>query len=521
MKRPAWLSRAALARLSAADWAYAAVCTVLALLVAAPWWRTRLLPMQDYPGFLGFVRTFQDLGNPSSPFFHTYKTAWPFSPLALPLFLTSALARLSSIEIAGKILLTLYALGLPVSAAFLLKSVGQSRWNVVWMFPLVFSKWVSSGFFAFFTGVPLMLLALALTVRFLKAPSARRGAWVGAVLGALVLWHALIAAEGLLGFGVLWLSWRAPSASARWKSLWPLAAPIVMFMLWLGEGLFRAKGPPAPPPTWPGAARLFDVNYFFTRVLMITPRAEVYAKLLVLAVLLGLVFGARARRYAEPGAPLADWHVKNPFAVLSAIALASYFVFPDMLLHVEIIGDRFVWFAAIYFGIAWNLPERAWRRAVAVSAVLGVAAAYLLMIGARFREFDAESIGASRLIDSIGERQTLIAPIGNGDTKAFGNNPLRDVQEYATVRKGGLPTVSFAGYGLNYVRYVHGNPMPDLVHNSWMASAGLSRFDYVLLRDPSANEDRFWRIRFLRSDGLWRLFAVRGSLAQPTRRHPR
>ena len=219
---------------------------------------------------------------------------------------------------------------------------------------------------------------------------------------------------------------------------------------------------------------------------MIFPNSDVYAKALLLALLVSLVFGVRRRVFAQPDAPLADWRVKNPLAVFAAVALGSYLAFPMRTLNVEIISLRFAWFAALYLVLAWSWPERRPAQVAAIALVGVVSAAYILEVNARFRQFDRETIGASRLIDTLKNGQTLIAPLRSGDTKAFGNKPIREIQQYATVRKGGLPTTSFAGYGYTYIRYVHGNPMPDLRAGNWLRSPGLTRFDYVLFAIPIA-----------------------------------
>lgn len=497
-----------------ANGAYAAVYAALSVLVFLPWWSSKLLPLMDYSQFLSFVRAFEDVGKPGSPFHGTYTTGFAVSPLVLPILIIDAIGRVSSIETGGRVLLTLYAIGLPAAAAFLLSSVGQSRWNVVGVFPLVFSKWVSSGFFGFFTGVPLVLLAYAFAVRHFTRPTLRRGIALAAILCSLLFWHALLEAEALLGVGILWLLWRAPSWRARWLSLLPFIVPFLLMAVWYAES-FKGPRPPVAATQWPTLAQRLDAQLFFNRILMLFPDADAYAKALLIALAAGLVLGVRQRLYAEPDAPLAGWRARNPLAVFALVALGCFLAFPQAMLHVEIIHLRFVWFAALYLVLAWSWPSQALARGAAVGLVLAVGAAYLVDVNARFRAFDRETIGGSRLIDSIADGSTLIAPLSSGETKAFQNLPIREIQQYATVRKGGLPTTSFAGYGTNYIRYVHGNPMPDLDARSWLRSGGLTRFDYVLLLRPDRRAFASRRVREVRRDGEWVLFAVCGSRALP------
>ncbi len=507
-------SRQQIATWLRAHGAYAAVCAALGVLVVVPWWSSTLLPLMDYSQLLTFVRAFQDMGKAGSPFHGTYTTGFPISPLVLPIVLMDVLGRVSSVETAGKILITLYAIGLPAAAAFLLSSVGQSRWNVVGVFPLVFSKWVSSGFFAFFTGAPLVLLAYAFAVRHFAKPTLRRGVALALILSTLLLWHALLEAEALLGVGLLWLFWPAPSWRARWLSLVPFALPLALMAVWFGAN-FHGPQPPVARTVWPTLAQHFDAQQFFSKLFMLFPHSDVYAKALLLALVSGLVLGARQRLFAAPDAPLSGWRVHNPLAVFALVAMACYLAFPEATLHAEIINQRFGWFAALYLVLAWSWPGLWAARAAAVALVVAVAGAYLLDVDARFRQFHSETVGASRLIDTLPDGSTLIAPLQNGDTQAFQNVPIREIQQYATARKGGLPTTSFAGYGLNYIRFVHGNPMPDLSARNWQRSSGLIRFDYVLLRKPDARVLASRKTRVVRRDGDWVLLGVCGSKRFP------
>ena len=200
----------------------------------------QLLPLMDYSQLLTFVRAFHDMGNPHSPFHGTYATGFPLSPTMLPVLLMDLIGRVSSIETGGRVLVTAYAVGLPAAAAFLLASVGQSRWNVIGVFPLVFGKWVNSGYFSFATGGPWVLLAFALAVRHFSKPTLRRGIALALVSSVLLLWHAILISEALLGVGLLWLFWRAPSWKARWASLLPFLLPFLLGLAWYTQTF---KGP--------------------------------------------------------------------------------------------------------------------------------------------------------------------------------------------------------------------------------------------------------------------------------------
>ncbi len=485
-----------------------AVVGLLTGLGAAPFWLTRILPMQDYPQFLLFARVFGDCHDPGSPFHGTYTTGFPLSPLVLPILITRAIAYFSSFETAGRVLWTLYAVGLPIASLRLLGVLRRDPWCVLLVFPLVISYWVIGGFFGFATGMPLLLLGLAASVRWLEAPTLRRGAALAALVVAAFLWHALIFAQLALDFGVLWLLHRAESGRARAWAAAPLAPAIAIFVAWMMAAV-HGRAPGRKPPQWPPF--LQNASHFFD-YLGPLPQAAGVAFLLVLV----LAAGAAAVPATSPEASGA-FRVKRPFTWLAILAALSYAILPNACFGVEGLNNRQPYFAALLFVFGWTLPARRGARALLLGAV-GVASALgLAHLGKRFAEFDRETAGASRLLDRVGPGESLLAPIDRVGTRSFPVNSLSALGLYASVRRGGLPNTSFAGYEVNLIRYVNGrNPMPGLSTSGWPGAAGLKRFDYVLLRDPVAvTIERDLPLRLVAKDDGFTLLSVCGGGAQP------
>ena len=260
---------------------FAPVFAALTVLAAAPFWRTGLLPMQDYPQILVFARVYGDCRDPSSPFFGTYTTGFPLSPLLLPILTLRAIGAVSSLETAGRVMWTLYAVGLPLASLHLLRALGRDCWCALLVFPLVFSYWSGGGFFAFATSAPLLVLGLSLGVRWLEAPTGRRGAAFAAVLCALHLWHSMAFAQILLDFGVLWLLHRAEDGRARLRAWLPAVPSLALFALWTLATL-KGRPPGSRPPSWPP---FFDnAGHFFDFIGPVFPEATAVA--VILAVIL-------------------------------------------------------------------------------------------------------------------------------------------------------------------------------------------------------------------------------------------
>jgi len=489
------------------DLLFYAVFGLLTLLAAAPFWRTTLLPMQDYPHFLVFVRAFRDLRDPASPFFGTYTTGFPLSPVVLPMLVTRALGAVMPLETAGKVLWTLYAVSLPLASLDLLRVLGRDRWCVLLVFPLVLSYWVIGGFFAFATGSPLLVLGLSLGVRWLEARRLSHGLGLAAVAAALHLWHALLFAQLLFDFGVLWLLMRGAGLRDRARALLPLVPSLLLFAAWLLATVGgRSQGAAA---AWPPMAD--NIPRFFEYIGAIVAEAPAVTALFALL----LLAGALARPELRPGPSALG--IQNPFALLSLLAVGCYVVFPSTCFGVEGINNRQPWIAALLFVFGWSLPAGRLPRASLLTVLAAGGALVLGALGRRFHAFDRETSGASRLLDRLEPGSTLLAPIGSGSTEAFPGKPLVALGLYATVRHGGLPNSSFAGYDVNFIRYVNGkNPMPGL-GAGWLENPSLRRFDYVLYRGsvtPLAG--RASVLRLIGQDGAWSLFRVCGSRALPS-----
>ncbi len=465
----------------------------LTALSIGPIWIPRILPMQDYPQILVLARAFGDCRDPSTPFFGTYTTGFLLAPLLLPILALRALALPFGLETAGRLLWTLYAIGLPASAAHLLGALGHDRRGALLVFPIAISAWVLGGFFAFATAAPLVLFGLALAVRWLEAPTARRGAGLAAVFVALHLWHALALAQLALDLVLLCLL-RRGGLARKARALAPMLPAAALFVAWCRAAILVREGS-GGPVSWPA----FGPNAlsFLDHVVPDVPAARIVTLVLAPFVIAGAVVGLRRSRAAAFG-------VESPLAVLGFVAAACFLAFPADGLGVQGLGNRQPWFAALFLALGARLPGARLRAGVLALA----SAAAVVTLGdltRRFTAFDVETRGASRLIDRLRDRETLLAPMRGGASTSIPGKPLTALELYASIRHGGLPSSSFAGYPINLVHYVDANPMPGLAVD-WLESPELKRYDYVLLRGGKEISDA--RLRPTATDGAWTLYAV-------------
>jgi hypothetical protein len=506
-------TRGRLFRPSAGDLLYGAVVLVLAVATARVWWLSAIVPGMDYPQFLVFVRAAQDHADPSSPFYGTYSIGPWFMPTSLPVQLTRLLAFLCSrsIETAGRVLLTASNLGLVAASVYHLRSLGRPRWAVVLLFPLVHSRWtVVGGYVVYATSMTLVVLGWALAVRWLRSLNWRPGLALAVCLNATLLWHGIGFVVAGLGFATLWCLWRAPTWRIRVLGGLPTVPSFLHFVLWWST-TFGQGGGHSSAASWMPPLQAADslVEYVWASV----PNAIGSASLLAIVLVFGLIAG-RTKVGCEGDSRA--WRFGNPFLVVSLAYLVAYFVLPMQLNRVEGVANRFIYPAALAFVFAWNLPADRIARGVLLAAVIAFSAFFLRDLTERFRAFDDDTRGASVLMDRMGPYETLYCALAEqGASKYFaaGHKPLREIQQYATARHGGLPNSSFAGYGYNYVSYVDGrNPMPGLFGPArW--GTDMTRFDYVLARRGEGPTDP--RFRLVDRSDAWELYGVCGSRRLP------
>ncbi|MGH7435416.1 MAG: hypothetical protein ACRENE_07055, partial [Polyangiaceae bacterium] len=484
-----------------------------AVLAARVWWLSAIVPGMDYPQFLVFVRAAQDYTNASSPFHGTYTLGAWYMPTSLPVQLVALLSHLcgGSLETAGKLLLAADDMTFVAAAAFLFHVLRRSRWSLALVLPLLHSRWaVAGGYTPFATAIPLVVLCWGLTIKWLQGLETWAAVALATCMVTIHLWHGIAFVLAGFGFAVFWLVWRAPSLDARIQSVVPTLPAIALFVIWF-SGNFGKH--PAAPPAWmpPAEAIKSFVEYVWASV----PNCKTQAAVLAAIVGTGAVasaFGPRTSRR-----PARGWRVPNPLLLLSGGLLAAYFLMPMYANGVEGIANRFAYPAVLAFLFGWKLPSAVLPRAAVLAAAGGLATFCLVDLSSRFRAFDEDTRGASALMDRIGPRETLYyGPTDRGVSKDFApaHPVLRELQQFATVRHGGLPNSSFAGYGINYVKYVGGtNPMPGL-RGPPRWSPEMTKFDYVLVRAGQAPQDA--RFRKVDGESGWELYAVCGSARMPT-----
>ena len=131
------------------------------LLSLVPLLLPRLLPLLDQPNHLAAVAIWHRIADPAWGYDRCYRlnlAPVPYLAYYLPVHL---LAYVLPLEAANKLVLALYAVGLPLSLLALARRLGRSPALALLALPFIFNYNLAYGFLPLCVGLPPLLLALA------------------------------------------------------------------------------------------------------------------------------------------------------------------------------------------------------------------------------------------------------------------------------------------------------------------------------------------------------------------------
>lgn len=389
-----------------------------ALLWAAslvPIWSPRILPLLDLPNHLAAVAIWRRIGDASWGYSHFYRLnrlPLPYWGYLLPMDL---FARVMPIEIANKLVLSLYVLALPVGAALLARQMGRSPWLALLVFPLIYNASLQLGFVAFCIGIALLPFTLVALDRFLQSPSRPRAAALG--LLALALYFAHLLPWLLFGVAAAVLLFCHGFRPRRMLAAAGLMLPSVAVAIW-GFRAAQAGGTAVAKGAIHFSARflpLLDVLSAVPRSLLADFGSGDGVERLV--VLFGLAWLALVLSAPPEERPKAEGFAYR-LELIAALAALCALTLPEHLYQpVDLwnIGRRFIAVAAILFALLPHGPIAGWRR-LALLPVLILGLYYPLTLASHWRAFDTRAESARRLCSQIPRgKNTLTLIYGETD----------------------------------------------------------------------------------------------------------
>lgn len=209
----------------------AVVLAMLAVALLLPIWTVHYVPLVDYPNHLAGAFVLAHLKDPAFHFSRFYSADWNTYPYLAMDWILVGLQTLFSIDVAGRLLLSLAALGVPAAAWFFLRRANPGEETLAFWALLIAENlyFFQYGFINMQLSLALCLVALGLWVSYLERP--RWPAW-----SLLLLLTTTLYFTHLMGFGVAGLVMTAYAVFAR-RPLrqillsWALFVPGALFFL--------------------------------------------------------------------------------------------------------------------------------------------------------------------------------------------------------------------------------------------------------------------------------------------------
>jgi len=427
---------------------------------AAPLWVTRQLPVVDLPQHLHLISVLHRLGDTTTLYPEIFQRRPELTPYLGYYYTVSLLHWLLPLELANRLFLTAYVVGLPLSLAALLGSLGRPTWPSLLALPFAYGDSFAWGFINYCSAMPLALLCCALIVRSLRDPD-RRARWALRHAGALVLvllFHVQVFAFLALALPWLLLMVKAESPDGWWRARLPalasLAPAVLLFLIWVvlraGEPTEVVQG--APWKAW--GPMLSEQNVLYNSFAQ--NQQELWLKLanalkdgsdrdalwVVVVVAIGAAVLGATFELARPTA-----HTLRSLGAmlgLAAAALVLFFTLPfDIRGYIYYLNTRYAHLAAV--ALAGCLPAAHERLQPYLRWAAAAAVAWFGLTLARgYARFDAESLPLRELSAAAAPRPRVMGLIYDTSSSAV-THPVFLHSACVVAREGGgLCNFSFA-----------------------------------------------------------------------------
>jgi len=409
---------------------------ILAAMLLAPIWTAAFPPLLDYPNHLARAFVLAHLNDSHFSFAQFYRADWGAYPYLGMDASLAVLGRIFSIEIAGRVYLSLCVLALPGAAWFFVhEAQPDAEAAFLWSLLIAYNVFFLEGFLNFDLSLAVGFLALGLWLRWLARPGTAQ--WIAALVAFTALYFT-----HLLGFGIAGLI---------------VAAYLVLSRRPVRDWL------------WSGALALPGLAFYLhsSRVGLSAGKIVFHGwddKLDSLGMILHGYW------------PLLDW--------ISLGALAAWF-FAAWWRNPEFRWDwKWIVIAVFLFALFWVIPwmwgegsdldirvlpflfvailatARVGRRGkwLAVIPIL-LFAMRTMSIEQHFRETQPMLAGLARSFDAV-PRGALVLPIVEGDEDPI-ERPFTHFWAYGVIRRGWFSPYLMDAPGETPMRIIHDSYTPD------------------------------------------------------------
>lgn len=468
---------------------------------ALPLWLSNHLPMVDLPQHLHLISVLHRIDDPTTIYPRLFAIRSELTPYLGYYYAVSFLNWFLPLDIANKVFLTAYVVGMPLSLAFLLRSLGRPTWPSILSLPFAYGDSFAWGFINYCSAMPLAFLSCGLLVRSISHLHERRACAVGLAFSLVLtlLFHVQIFAFVALAFPWLLLTTRNPEGPPRTDSLCKPAAAffsargpalaaavpsVLLFLIWVvgrvGQPTpieygapWRAWGPLLSPANLSfktaaqNRAELFSVlaNMFRDG----SDRYPLYAVAIVAAVAVVLAWLPPSREADSPEGPIERWRIVG----LGVIALVLYFALPfDIRGAMYYLNTRYAHLAAALFVCA--VPPLRLSAARYLAFASSACAVLLGLVLARgFVAFGREAGALDRLAVLCPRAPLIMGLIFDPFSNVAAHPVYLHSAATLALERGGATNFSFASTPHSPIRY-RGSPPPTFP-SEWRPD----QFDYA------------------------------------------
>jgi hypothetical protein len=454
-------------------WILALICGV------APLWAARAIPLVDLPQHLHLISVLHRLDDASTLYPEYFARRPELTPYLGYYYVVSLLNWLMPLELANRVFLTAVIAGLPLSLAFLLRSLSRPGWPALLAMPFAWGDSFAWGFVNYCASLPLALATCGFFVRSIAAEAQERRRWAigGAVTLVLVLlFHVQSFVFLAVALPLLLLTTPAPEGKtwrARVPALLSVSPGVLLFLVWFGVRLSHPAeiAPRQPWKAWGPmfskenlAWKSFDQNLsefvtvprnqagglelgetsFPLLAGMTRDGSDQRAPRLVFLIALGAVIARlaqlRARSNDTQEGKLARWRIVG----LTALAFALLFLTPwDIRGFVYSMNSRYAHLAAALLVAAVPVLPEKWTQRFLLAA--GLAAVVLMApLWSAFRAFDVESQSLASLSAAAGDKAKVMGLIWNTGSGAVTHPQYLHASCVIARERGGITNFSFA-----------------------------------------------------------------------------
>ncbi len=496
--------------LSGEEPAYKALFLACCVAVVAPLWAGDVLPFQDYAGNMSYAAILAGASE-GTVYGEAFRTGGALLPNGMLFWSWAALGPLLGFVAAGKVLLTLYALALPVAVDRLLVAAGRHRHFALLAFPLVYNSSLMMGFASFASAIPVAIYTMARAYRFVERPTWTRGAMVSALSMLTFLGHA----QAYLYLGIMAMAF-VVTVPRDWATFWrtcaAFGASLLVFAPWAWDNFVAAPEESALGgrpllPAFQSPGTLFDRLRDYT----LSRWSGTFDDWTVIGMMLAAAVGLLDRR---PRALAGTGRARLGLEVITLALFVSYLCVPEHTVVQAAIGSRVVTFVALLV-LGWlHLPNHPAVRGALVWGMAFLSLWFADHVRAGVERFNEREMGPHfvSMLDALPDGSRLAVVVEDKDSDVVTVHAHEHIYGYHFGLNQGLAYSQFHSYYGRHAQWRPGHevPYPGRKASPLLRWQSACWFDYLLVRSTDvprwrAMEDRLTFIDSSARYSLWKL----------------